>query len=95
MEKNTAPLSKLTKAYLSKFFKNKNLPHEEWNITIDGVTHVIDNNRVINLILNARPEEQRQLADTLQELDASNMDINIFLKHLAFESNIINQLNKH
>lgn len=95
MENNTPPLSKLTKAYLNKFFKDRDLPHEEWHITIDGVTHVINNQLVIKLILDAHPKEQKQLADTLQELDSSNVDINIFLKHLAFESNLVHHISRH
>jgi len=81
------PLQKLTNAYLTKFFKNKNLPREEWEIITDGVVKIIDNESVINSILTAQPEEQRVLADTLYELESSEQDINQFLKHLAFESN--------
>lgn len=83
---NATPLSKLTSAYLGKFFQNKNIPYEEWNIVIDGTSHVINNQTVIDSILKAQPEEQRILADTICELESSNTDINIFLKHLAFES---------
>lgn len=92
---NKQPLSKLTTAYLSKFFKTKNLPREEWEVITDGVSHKIDNHSVINLILMAKPEEQRMLADTLYELDSSNHDINVFLKHLAFETNCMGKNLSH
>jgi len=83
------PLGKLTAAYLIKFFKSKNLPHEEWEVITDGVSRKVDNYTVINSILLAKPEEQRILADTLYELESSNHDINAFLKHLAIESNCL------
>ena len=81
------PLKKLTSVYLTKFFKNKDLPREEWEIITDGVVKVIDNQSVIHSILTAQPEEQRMLADTLYELESSEQDINQFLKHLAFQTN--------
>jgi len=85
------PLRKLTKAYLVKFFRNKNLPYQEWNTTINGVNHVANNYSVIEMITKARYEEQRELADALYELDAANRDINMFLKHLAIECNILDK----
>lgn len=89
------PLRKLTKAYLSKFFRNKNLPFQEWQITTDGVTCTVNNYAVIELIMNASHEEQRQLADALCELNSQNRDINLFLKHLAFESSSFSQAQIH
>ena len=85
------PLRKLTKAYLIKFFRNKNLSYRKWNITLNGAYYVANNYSVIEMILNARYEEQRELADALCELDAANRDINMFLKHLAIECNILVQ----
>lgn len=83
------PLGKLTAAYLVKFFRNKDIPHEEWDVIIDGVSHKVDNHSVINSILLAKPEEQRLLADTLYELEFSKQNINTFLKHLAIETNCL------
>ena len=85
------PLRKLTKAYLIKFFRNKNLSYQKWNITLNGANYVANNYSVIEMILNAKYEEQRELADALCELDAANRDINMFLKHLAIECNILGQ----
>ena len=47
MVKNTPPMSKLTKVYLSKFFEKNNPPYDEWDVTLDGVTHKISNRFVI------------------------------------------------
>ena len=79
-------LSKFTSAYLQKFFKKKNLPVEEWEIYIDGQLHVIKNTQIIEQILSASPHEQSALAEALRELDSSNHNINLFLKHLALSS---------
>ena len=95
MEKSTPPLSKLTKAYLSKYFENTHIPYDEWKITLDGTTHVISNKLVIDLILQSSPQEQKHLAKALQDVSSSNVDVNIFLKHLAFESNILSHITKH
>jgi len=89
------PLGKLTSAYLVKFFKSKNLPREEWEVITDGVSRKVDNYSVISSILLAQPEEQRILADTLYELETSNHDINVFLKHLAFETNGLREKLSH
>ena len=79
-------LSKFTSAYLRKFFKQKNLPVEQWEIYVDGQLLTIENTQIIEQILSASPHEQIALAEALRELDDSNQDINIFLKHLALTS---------
>lgn len=89
MKMQRQPLRKLTKAYLVKFFRNKNLAYQEWTVTTDGISRVVNNYSVIEMIFKAKYEEQRELADTLYELDAANRDINMFLKHLAIECNIL------
>lgn len=91
MKMQRQPLRKLTKAYLVKFFRKKNLAYQEWEIIIDGVSHVANNYSVIEMIFKANYAEQRELADALCELDSVNRDINMFLKHLAIECNISGQ----
>jgi len=88
-------LSKLTKAYLCKYFERKNLPYVEWQVKLDGISHTINNKSVISLILQASPQEQKIFADAFQELESSNTEINLFLKHLAFESSIASHIAKH
>lgn len=84
--------SATTSAYLTLFFKNKKIPYEKWDIIVDGVNHVIDNQYVIDSILQAEPDEQRLIAETLYELNSSDIEINVFLKHLAFESNCLSRI---
>ena len=91
MKTQRKPLARLTKAYLEKFFKNKDLPFQEWQITLDGVTRIVTNDSVIASILKASHEEQRELADALIELDEAGRDINMFLKHLAVECNFFSK----
>ena len=76
---------KLTKAYLNKYFKDKNLPYEEWDFIIDGVNYSVNNHYIIDSILQATPENQRMIADALYELEEANQDINGFLKNLALQ----------
>ena len=82
-------LEKFTSAFLLKFFKKKNLPYEQWEINVDGETYIVDNSLVIELILKANPSEQEMIAETLIELESQGHDLNVFLKYLAFESNIV------
>jgi len=84
MKKHT--FSKLTKAYLRKFFKDRDLPYEEWDFIIDGVSYRINNYYVIDSILKATPENQRMIADALCEYESSNKEVNKFLRNLALES---------
>ena len=77
--------SKLTKAYLRKFFKDKNLPYEEWEIIIDGVSYKVNNHYVIDSILKTTPDHQRLIADALFELEEADQDVNAFLKNLAIQ----------
>jgi len=77
--------SKLTKAYLHKFFKDKNLPYEEWEIIIDGVSYKVNNHYVIDSILKTTPDHQRLIADALFELEEAEQDVNAFLKNLAIQ----------
>ena len=95
MIKNTPPMSKLTKVYLCKYFEKNTPPYAEWEVTVDGVTHIINNRSVINSIIQAHPQEQKIFADAIHKLESSNMEINIFLKHLAFEGNILSPNTKH
>jgi len=85
MEMNNPEFKKLTKAYLNKFFKDKNLPYETWDFVIDGVSYNVSNHYVIDSILKAPPEQQKMIAEALYELEEKNQDINSFLKNLAMQ----------
>ena len=88
-------LHKFTSAYIDKFFKDRELPHESWEIRVDGKLHVVDNTFIIESILRAPAAEQKMIAEALHSLDADGHDINVFLKHLAFESSLLSQVLSH
>lgn len=74
----------MSKRYLEIFFKEKNLPHQSWELTSpNGTYHLIDSEVVIEAVLNAPPEEQTQIADIIRQIDFRNGDVNHFLRHLA------------
>jgi len=73
-----------TKKYLKLFFEEKNLPFVSWSIKDKkGVIHTISNEVVIDFIHLANNTEQKQIADTLRQIDFKNGDVNHFLKFLA------------
>lgn len=70
--------------YLKTFFKEKDLPLENWELLDnDGTPHFISNEVVIEAIGNAPAEEQRQIADVIRQIDFKNGNVNDYLKHLA------------
>ena len=83
---NEASFMKLSATYLNKFFERKNLAYKTWKITVNGVTHCIDNQQVIELILTSDPKAQKLIADSIFHLDEAGIDINVFLKNLIRES---------
>ena len=83
---NEQAFMKLSSAYLTKYFARKNLTYKKWEISINGVTHYIDNQQVISLILNSEPRAQKLIADSIFHLDEAGLDINVFLKNLILES---------
>ena len=85
MKMKQPEFSKLTKAYLNKYFKNKKLPCEKWDFIVDGVSHSITNHYVIDSILKATPEHQKMIAEALHELEDAKQDVNGFLKNLALQ----------
>jgi len=85
MKMKQPKFSKLTNAYLNKYFKDKNFPYEEWEFIVDGVSHNVNNYYVIDSILKSTPDHQRLIADALFELDEADQDVNAFLKNLAIQ----------
>lgn len=69
--------------YLKKYFEEKDLKEEQFEIEHEGQTHFISTEVVKEAILNAPLNEQKQIANTIRKIDFKNGDINDFLKHLA------------
>jgi len=71
------------KRYLERFFEEKEITFEAWEIELHGETHFIDTDFVIESIKEAPTQEQNQIADTLRKIDFVNGNVNHFLKFLA------------
>jgi len=69
--------------WLTTFLEEKNAPYKEWEIEVNGTTHFIDTDVVIEAVKNTSGQEQAQIKNTLVMIDFKNGDINHFFKHLA------------
>lgn len=69
--------------FLERFFEEKVIPYKVFEIKQGAVTHLIDNEAIIDLILNAPTHEQKQISDIIRRIDFANGDLNHFLEHLA------------
>lgn len=69
---------------LSTFFAEKDFEIRTYEVSPNGVTHLITTDVVIETILNLRPgTEREQIRAILAELDFRNGDFHHFFKHLA------------
>jgi hypothetical protein len=68
---------------LEVFFEEKDLPYVLFEIPINGETHFIDNETVIDSISKMPIENQKQIRDKITMIDFHNGNVNDFLKHIA------------
>ena len=69
--------------YLDKFFKEKDIEYQSWEIEDkNGDIHFIDNEVIIEFIKRDKPNHLRY-ADTLRRIDFVNGDVNNFFRYLA------------
>jgi hypothetical protein len=74
----------MSKAYLERFFEEKDLAYESWSIASeDGTEHLIDTDYVIESIFATSKTEQTKIADTIRKIDFANGNVNHYLKFLA------------
>lgn len=71
--------------WILTFFQEKDLPVQSWEIVdVNGNTHFIDSNVVINTILtNPNEQETKEIIKTLRRIDFYNGDVMHFIKFLA------------
>ena len=69
--------------YFDRFFEEKEIAYQMFEIEHDGYTHMIGTDVVIEGIKNAPPAEQAQIREMLVRLDFHNAPIVPFLRHLA------------
>ena len=73
-----------TKTYLSRFFEEKKIPFEIYEIKDDqGLTHFVDTEVVKECILGTGISEQLIIANTLKKLDYYNKSTSNYFKFLA------------
>ena len=68
---------------LEVFFEEKDLDIQCYEIEVDGWTHIITTDVVIEKILSTKGDERAQISNILLQLDICNGDIHHFLRHLA------------
>lgn len=85
----TQYFKRFTSVYLKNYFRKNVIPHQEWHINIDGVNHTLSNQIIIEQILNSEPNQQKLIAEALQELDSKGGDVKAFLRHLAQEALVV------
>ncbi|MGG3471427.1 hypothetical protein ABES02_28640 [Neobacillus pocheonensis] len=72
------------KAYLQRFFDEKQLQNQEYSIELEGKIHTVDTAFMIDFISNRLDEPyQIDIQKVLIRLDACNTDVHHFLKYLA------------
>ena len=72
-----------TQEYLQKFFEEKALEEKVYAVEYGRHLHFIETEIVINLIMEAHPLEQEQIANVLRIIDFHDGDVHHFLNHLA------------
>ena len=68
---------------LEVFFKEKDLDIQCYEIEIDGWTHIITTDVVIDKILSTKGKERDTISKILIQLDIQNGNIHDFFRHLA------------
>ena len=72
------------KAYLEKFFEEKDLPFKQFAINHNLQTNIISTETVIDFLINSLDEAtQGKVKDKLIKIDFANADVNHFLEHCA------------
>jgi hypothetical protein len=69
--------------YLERFFEEKEVRYEMYEIEENGELNLIDTDYVVQAIKGAPKGEKEQIANTLRKIDFANGDVNHYLKFLA------------
>jgi len=68
---------------LETFFEEKQVPYTEWEIKKGEISHFIDSDYVIEVLLNTQGDERLVISRKLSSLDFQNASIVDYLKYLA------------
>lgn len=69
--------------WLKTYFEEKEIPFNVLTIEVNGETHLINTEVVIDLILQAPEHEAQTIAPMIRKIDFHNGDLVPFLAHLA------------
>ena len=69
--------------YFDRFFEEKDLPYQVWDIEVGDTVHIIDSEAVIEAIKGTPANERRTIRNMLTRIDFVNGDVMDYLKHLA------------
>ncbi|HDR3509409.1 TPA: hypothetical protein ACTZ1F_002778 [Bacillus cereus] len=72
-----------SRTFIERFFEEKHIPSDIFVIKHKGLTHVIENGIVIDMIKQAPIEEQKVIEKQIRKIDFYNRDINHYLGFLA------------
>jgi hypothetical protein len=70
-------------SYFDRFFAEKEIPFQTFEVEFEGMVHFIDNETVIDLVKETKGGERKSIESTLRKIDFANGDVNHFLRHLA------------
>jgi len=68
---------------LDRFFQEKDILEEIYEVEHEGKLHIIPTTTVIDAIHRSSGEERRQLKNFILRIDLINGDFHHFLRHLA------------
>lgn len=69
--------------WFNTFLEEKGLLYKLYQIEVDGNTHFIDSELIIDLIKKAPYQEQSQIKNVIVMIDFKNGDVHHFFEHLA------------
>lgn len=71
------------KSFYRRMVEEKGMINEGFRVVVDGVTHYMSVEFVIELIENASTDEQRKIKSTFSSIDFYNGDLMHYIKFLA------------
>ena len=69
--------------WFETFLEEKDLPHESFEVTANGVVHFMDTDVIIEAIKNCNAKEQKGIKAMIVRLDFANANVNDYFKHLG------------
>lgn len=71
------------KSFYRRMAEEKGILLDSFQIEVDGITHIMNVEQIVQLIERAPEHEQKQIKDTFSKIDFYNGDIMDYIKFLA------------